>query len=78
MWLGLWIEGDSSSQSSSHSSSEALSLASFESESGGISDHEVHPFMYEPVLASASTDINATEGDSDSDESVSPRLLNLS
>ena len=47
--------GDSSSHSSaesdsrSHSSSEALSLASFESESGGSSDHEVHPSMYEPV-----------------------------
>ena len=48
------------SDSSSHSSSEALSLASFESESGGISDHQVHPFMYEPVLASASTLLKET------------------
>jgi hypothetical protein len=37
-----------------------------ESESGGSSDHEVHPFMY-----------CAADGVRDSDESVSPRLLNL-
>ena len=39
-----------------------------------------HRFMYEPVLASACTDTSTsseTEGDSDFDESVSPRLLNL-
>ncbi len=52
-------------------------MSFFDSESEGSSDHEVHPFMYELVLASAGTDTSTTDGDSDSDESVSPRLLNL-
>ena len=70
-------ESDSSSVQSDFSSS-AMSLeyesSSFESESAE-SDHEVHPFMYEPVLTSSSSGTSEAE-DSGSDESISPRLLN--
>lgn len=68
----------SSSDSSSHSSSSAEVDLDYESspfdsepESAG-STSEVHPFMYEPMA----TDRDR-EGESDSSEEVSPRLLNL-
>jgi hypothetical protein len=68
---------DTDSTGSSHSSEESSSEVSLEYESSSFdSDSEVHPFMYEPVLASASSSTSGTEG-SDSDESVSSRLLNL-
>ncbi len=74
---------DTESASSSHSSAESdpssseVSLeydsSSFTSEAGSSSDPEVLTFMYEPVVAHHSE----TEEDSDSDEGVHPRLLNL-
>ncbi len=77
---------DTESASSSHSSAESdpssseVSLeydsSSFTSEAGSSCDPEVLTFMYEPVVASASSH-SETEEDSDSDEGVHPRLLNL-
>ncbi len=83
---GLWIlESASSSHSSAESdpSSSEVSLeydsSSFTSEAGSSCDPEVLPFMYEPVVASASSHSETEEDseDSDSDEGVHPRLLNL-
>ncbi len=83
---GLWIlESASSSHSSAESdpSSSEVSLeydsSSFTSEAGSSCDPEVLTFMYEPVVASASSHSEAEEysEDSDADEGVHPRLLNL-
>ncbi len=68
------------SDSGSHNSAEMIPAAIavqkwwVESESEDSSDHKHHPFMYEPVLASANTEYSATEGDSDTDGGVSLRL----
>ncbi len=75
---------DTENASSSHSSAESdpssssieYDSSSFTSEAGSSCDPEVLTFMYEPVVASASSH-SETEEDSDSDEGVHPRLLNL-